>query len=370
MDLREKLAGHLYRSALALSPMSIPVARLAHPSGLTWELGTESVMFRIGGGPVQTVTIDGVLADLLADLAPFGVTTTFLDLDLLQVPTGALIKRPGSTASSDTDALEMFTSALWTILDAYAASLTDAEIDLVAALEQLYMNTADGELLDVWGGYFGIPRKPIEVLDDPAYYARIVREVLRPRVNRYAIEAAIFDDTGLQVSLREPHKDIFRLSVSPLSGDHHLQDGRFFTYNVFQPIYHSAMTVAQRARVLEIIERNRPAGCLIVGADVQPPIGYAEGGFGTQVSNAITLVNNLGFMSFSSGQLSASLALSNSRELINSDFKWTQKGKVVLIFGSENSMNLFVQRVWDGGIWNNDIWIKPSVSSVVTQHPA
>jgi hypothetical protein len=85
------------------------------------------------------------------------------------------------------------------------------------------MNTADGEILDVWGTYFGVARRSGE--DDEAYYNHIVREVLRPRVNRFAIEAAVFDDTGLLVSLFEPHRQIFRLSVSPLSSDHHLQDG-------------------------------------------------------------------------------------------------------------------------------------------------
>lgn len=368
MDLREKLAGHLYRSALALSPMAIPVARLTHPSGVTWQLCATQVKFSIGGGPTETVTNDGVLADLLADLAPFGITTTFLDEDLLQVPTAALLQKSGSSASSETDALEMFTSALWTVLDAYASELTDADVNLVAALEQLYMNTADGEILDVWGGYFGIPRKPDE--EDPTYYARIVREVLRPRVNRFAIEAAVYDDTGLLVSLREPHKEIFRLSVSPLSGGHHLHDGTFFTYNVFQPIYHSNMTLAERDRILAIIERNRPAGCLIVGPDVQPPIAYAEGEFGQSVSSTIQLTNNLRVMPFGIGQLSATLALSNTRELVNSQFHWTQSGEVAVSFGTESELDLFTARVWDGGSWDDGVWIRPSVFAVVTEEPA
>jgi hypothetical protein len=62
------------------------------------------------------------------------------------------------------------------------------------------------------------------------------------------------------------------------------------------------MTLEQREQVLAIIERNRPAGCLIVGADVQPPTGYVEGHFGQQsVSSGITLVDTLGVLAVPAG---------------------------------------------------------------------
>jgi hypothetical protein len=230
------------------------------------------------------------------------------------------------------------------------------------------MNTADGEILDVWGAYFGVARRGDE--DDEAYYNHIVLEVLRPRVNRFAIEAAVFDDTGLFVSLFEPHRQIFRLSVSPLSSDHHLQDGEFWTWNVFQPIYHSPMTLEQRAQVLAIIERNRPAGCLIVGADVQPPTGYVEGHFGQQLSSGITLVDTLGVLDFQPGLLSSTLFLSNYRERPNSSFVWTQSGQVgvgTVVDGTSGLLG--TPRSWTGS-WDSAAWNHPSVYGVVTQHPA
>jgi hypothetical protein len=49
MDVREKLASHLYRSALAVSPAAIVVARLTHPSGVTWDLGPGMIKVTIAG---------------------------------------------------------------------------------------------------------------------------------------------------------------------------------------------------------------------------------------------------------------------------------------------------------------------------------
>lgn len=365
-DVREKLAGHLYRSGLAVAPAPIVAARLAHASDLTWDLGGGVIKVTIGG-ITTSFTTDGSVADLLSDLLLVGVTSSAVDPVLSAVPAAALLEGWGSDASAEDDALRLFTTSLWALLDTYGSELNEAEVNLVAALDQLYMNTADGEILDVWSSYFAVPRKPDE--GDAAFYLRIVREVLRPRVNRYAIEAAIRDDTGLFVSLREPHREIFRLSVSALSGGHHLQDGSFFTWNVFQPIYHSPLTVAERDRVLAIIERNRPAGCLIVGPDVQPPIGYVEGSFGQSVGNAMTLVDSFGEMPFQPGLLSATLFLSNYRERPNSSFYWRTYGTVTRSDGVDSPLNLFAQRLWTGA-WDGSLWNRPSVFSVVTQHPA
>lgn len=366
MDVREKLAGHLYRSALALAPAPVTVVRLAHPQGVSWDLGPGLIKVTIAGVST-TFTTDGSVADLLSDLALVGVYATFTDNDLLSLPADALLQGYGSSASSEEDKLQVFSTTLWALLDAYGAELNTAEANLIAALEQLYLNTADGEILDVWGGYFGVARRADE--GDTAYYQHIVREVLRPRVNRFAIEAAIRDDTGLLVSLKEPHRQIFRLSVSPLSGDHHLQDGSFWTWNVFQPIYHSPMTLAQREQVLAIIERNRPAGCLIVGADVQPPAGYVEGSFGQTISSAHTLIDSLGEMPFEAGLLSSTLYLSNQRERPDAEFFWTQSGEIAQGDVVSDPLNLFTIRLWTGS-WDGEGWNHPSVYGVVTQNPA
>lgn len=367
LDVRERLARHLYPSGLALAPMPIPVARLTHAAGVQWVLGNSQIVVTIGSNPPQTLDASGSVQDLLNDLLDLGVTTTFTNPQLLAVPASALVWGNGSDANSASAALSLFSSSLWVLLDAYGVELNEAERNLIEALDQLYMDTADGEILDVWGGYFGVPRKSGE--QDEDYYPRIVREVLRPRGNRFAIEQAIFDDTGLYVSLREPMKEIFRLSVSGLSGGDHLQDGHFYTWNVFQPIYISPLSVSDRARVLAIIERNRPAGCLIVGADAQPPTGYAQATFAWRLSSQPMLVNDMGNMAYEAGLLSATLYLSNQRELVNTTFEWTQSGMVAVLDGTDQPLDLFSQRLWDGGIWDSSVWSTPSVSSVVTRNP-
>lgn len=366
MDVREKLASHLYRNALQVAPGAITLARLSHPLGATWDIGPGLIMTTYGD-QTRTFTTDGTFGDLLNDLGSVGFEAVEVDSAFLSVPAAALLHGFGSTSSSDENRLQLFSSTLWTLLDAYGLEVDEAEKNLVEALDQLYLDTADAEILDVWGGYFGVAREAHEL--DPDYYAHIVRETFRPRVNRYAIEAAIRDDTGLLVSLVEPHRKILRLSVSPLSGDHHLQDGTFYTWNVFQPIYHSAMTLEQRERVLAIIERNRPAGCLIVGAEVAPPTGYVEGDFGDTVASAITLVDTLGVLPFEPSLLSATLYLSNQRDRPDAQFVWTQSGEVFVSTVVDSELGLFTPRSWEGE-WDSSTWNTPSVYAVVTQNSA
>src|SRR3546814_4396237 len=54
--------------------------------------------------------------------------------------------------------------------------------------------TAQGEWLDELGGYYGVPR--IQGENDASYGPRIIAEVLRPRGNNVAMEAAIKVYTG------------------------------------------------------------------------------------------------------------------------------------------------------------------------------
>lgn len=352
MDVRERLSRHLYKSALSLDPVPAPALRLFHDDGLTWSIKDGFMSYSIANSPDQEIELSGSVLDLQDILEASGVTILFADAAMQNMPSNALLERDGSSASSTSNSLLMFSSPLWTMLDAYGLEINEADVNLLQAIDQLYLNTADGEILDVWGEKFGVPRETSEL--DQDYYARIIAEVLRPRNTRYAIQNAITDLTGFLVTLREPYREIFKLDFSALSDSDHFQDGVFFTWNVFQPIYHSVLSVEDRNRVLAIIHRNRPAGSMIVGEFVRPPIGYASGSFGTNTLSNVVAVFNLGEMDF-------------AEPFDTFYFQWTLLGDVTYLFGSDAPLGICEPLTWSAYSWNDMPWKKGSVSAVVTQ---
>jgi hypothetical protein len=78
----------------------------------------------------------------------------------------------------------------------------------------------------------------------------------------------------------------------------------------------------------------------------------------------------MGNMAYEAGLLSATLYLSNQRQLIETTFQWTQSGQIAHLSSTDQPLGLFGStRLWDGGIWDSSIWSRGSVSSVVTRNP-
>jgi len=87
-------------------------------------------------------------------------------------------------------------------------------------------------------------------------------------VNGFALEQAVRDLAGDEVVIDEPWKRMFALDVSALSGPDHLQDGRFYTYHVIQPVGQEG---TNWSRVYPILERNKAAGIDIYAPRVDFP---------------------------------------------------------------------------------------------------
>lgn len=365
IDTRERLSRHLYPSGLDLSPEGVVALRISHFLGLAWVVADDRLTVTIGGSsPLPSFPLTVSFAALSATLRAAGVRVDYANADLAARSAATLVSGSGTDATP----LVAFQSNLWALLDAYGVEVRSAETNLEAALAQLQVDTADGEFLDFWGEFFACPRLPGEA--DATYSARMVAEVLRPRNNRYAIENAVKDLTGALVSLREPWKEIFTLDSSAMSDVHAFQDGSFFTWNVFQPIFHSSVTAAERDRILAIIERNRPAGVLLVGATVQPPIAFAAKHFTPAGSAAVTVAINPVVAHYQPWHLSSSLSLSDATEDIGSAFKWTLSGNLHLIFGCDAPLGVIAATTsWSPDkVWGDFAWGKGSVVAVVTQH--
>lgn len=305
----------------------------------------------------------GSLVSMLA--AQPGYSVVYVDDSMLSVSARALMTGGGDQAESNGDHVHAFRSLLWSLLDAYSGPLDIADADIAAALRQAYLHSAEAEWLDLWGGYFGVRREAGEA--DARYVERIVREVLRPRNNAIAIQNAVAELTGHNVRLREPWREIFTLNESALSDTHHLQDGNFYTWNVFQPIYQSSPSPLDRDRILRVIHRNRPAGVLVVGDQTQPATMHGIANLAWVCGARKTAIYHFGHSHYRTDVLSSSLTLSDGRHDMPAQFWWRNHGTVGLRFGAD-PLGMFTPPYWEASGWKAKPWTSGGVRMVVTQH--
>lgn len=260
-------------SAFDKDPNAQIAFRMRHPAGLAWKVRDRVLTASTeAGAPLAVIalrekTIDGVV-ELLAAA---GCEIVYQSAEYSGRAADSLLAGSGRQSASDGDAFRVYDSTLYSMLDAYAQALEDADVDIAAAIRQLYLGTAEGEWIDEWGGYYGLQRDQGELDDD--YRVRILVETLRPRVNAIAIQKAVLDITGKRVKIYEPWVDLFILSGSDLSGAHKMHDGEFYTHNVIQP--QSAVPISWD-KPLEIIDRNRPAGTLMRPPVFKPATRFAS----------------------------------------------------------------------------------------------
>lgn len=276
MRLIDKLLSNLYRS-FGKDPGAAVALRARHAEIFVWRVqGRQLVAATAAGAPLATVGLNGIDMNGLADaLESAGCTIVYRDADLAGIAADTLLDGQGREDQSDGDALRCYTSPLWALLDAYSLALEGVGTTIDSALLQSRMHSARDEWLDYWGGHYGIDRGQRVLLgggfgspeDDTAYLKRIVDEVLRRRMNGVAIEDTIFDLTGETVELMEPWRKVFILDESPLSEDHRLHDGHYWTWNVIQPVIRGYSPAISVSEIMKIIERNRPAGVLTASLD-------------------------------------------------------------------------------------------------------
>lgn len=104
-------------------------------------------------------------------------------------------------SESDVGSIYAHRLMLMKLLDPMAAELSQAQLAVTAALDQMSIPTADGEWLDEWGNFCNTPRIPGE--SDASYWPRIIVEVLRPRANNIAIAMAIKEAFGQNVEVHD-----------------------------------------------------------------------------------------------------------------------------------------------------------------------
>lgn len=287
-------------SAFDKNPNAQIVLRIKHPAGVAWTVADRVLTLTTEAGALLGViplrdrtfiTVAGLIADT-------GCQVVYLNMDMAHRAADALLAGSARQSDSNGDALRAYDSILWSVLDAFAVVLEDADDAVVTALRQLYLGTASDELLEVWGDYFGVIRQADEL--DDAYRLRIIAETLRPRVNKYAIEDAVKAATGHTVELFEPWRKTFTLGESRLDGDDHIQDGAFWTHNVIQPV--TTEQVVSWPEILQVIERSRAAGTIVAPPRFEGRL-YADGSVHPTVLSAQEQVMSMQAFSDVNGRL-------------------------------------------------------------------
>jgi len=274
LDTRQRLASHLYPSAIDISPDAAVALRIGHASGLTWRVQGDRLYLTIGGQEVPPISLAKTIEELAAELESLGVIVRYVNNDFRHLSALSLINGSGSDRDSNSDQLKAFTSNLWVILDAYAVELDEAERQIGEAIAQLYLGTAEGEILDYWSEFFGVPRSVGESDDD--FRKRIIVEILRPKSNGIALENAASEIIGERVQMYEPWTDLLYLSESNLDA-HHTYDGGEWSPHVFRPIYRGRNNIKWHL-IIPVLERLRPAGVKMLDPEWVPDTRHIDAG--------------------------------------------------------------------------------------------
>lgn len=236
---------------------------LRHPEGARWRIDDGQLDVWAGDlHRVYDLSLWSVGA-LAAALQSEGFVVQQVNQRFAGMSAMVLVDGQGDQASSDGDHITAFTSLLWVLFSGHASQLDAMHYQIRQALLQMALTTADGQWLDLWGQLYGIMRLPGET--DAQYRARIPLEAFRLRVNPRAIEKAILELTGKNVSILEPWTSVFVLDDSELDGDDKTQDENHVGYFFIQP---RSLESIDWTDVLEVIERNRPAGVLMLPPEV------------------------------------------------------------------------------------------------------
>lgn len=253
-----RLLDYLHSAVFEKSPDAAIAFRMSREGGLIWSIADEVLSVRFGSSLQEYNLAEHTIGSLVAALAQQSIIITQLNTDLAGFRAIALVESQGNVAQVDGGLIFGFTNPLWGLYSAYSGELRLAKRQVYEALRQMVIGKAQGEWLALWGRLFGVPAKENET--ELSHQSRIPEEAFRFRVNKYAIQKAVKDLTGLDIRLRANWEKMFRLDSSRLSGGHRLVDGKAWRYGYLQP-YAKGLFDWQDA--LEIIDRNIAAGVVV-----------------------------------------------------------------------------------------------------------
>ena len=211
---------------------------------------------RTTGGLAPSVVIP-LEAHSLASLRTFlngvlGYTVTLRTEDSTRSAL-CLIEIPNGRDLLADSRLYAFTSLLWVVLSPLAWALEDLQERIKQGLAQMTLKTAEGLWVDLWGEqyYGGVYRLFAE--GDRHYADRIIREVLRWRLNRFAMAQIVWEELGIDASVTNLHDQAWVVGVTNFG----YLVGRKYARTTFEVVIHGVSE-----DLWFYVERNRAAGTL------------------------------------------------------------------------------------------------------------
>lgn len=199
MNLVQKLLGLLHR-VFDPDPEKFLALRILYDGdSMVWTVADSTLTTSVVGGSGGNLSINLVdytfrqLIDYIAAQTGYAVTTS-ASSERLSLSSRTLIDGTGNPATSNGDHLYAYSSLLWVFFGAVASELRAARAQIPQAIRQMTVTEASDDWIDELGGYYGVKRQQGE--SDASYGPRIIAEVVRPRCNNIAMEAAISLYTG------------------------------------------------------------------------------------------------------------------------------------------------------------------------------
>lgn len=199
----ERLIEYLYRS-FSKDPERFLALRIRSSSFLVWQVENDTLSLTTSLSTTVFNLADftlGSLCDAIAMVPSLTVEYLAQDSHLSAL---VLLNGSASQTESNGDHLYGYGSLLWSYMHPVAGELIEAETQIGNMIDQMSITTADGDWLDEWGDYFGIPRNLGE--PDAWYSNRMIVEILRPRGNNKAIELAMLERFGQVARIEDIHR--------------------------------------------------------------------------------------------------------------------------------------------------------------------
>ncbi|EAW2493088.1 hypothetical protein AXL65_02355 [Salmonella enterica subsp. enterica] len=249
----ERLLGHLHRAVFDTTADKVVAFTLDGPAGSKWIAKDENFDITFADGSTKHYDLNKfTIVQFMRQLRADGMTIDNINQETLYFSGITMLELSG--AAGKDNPITLYRDILHAIFGAYSREMRDAQQAVNDGINQMYIPTADDGFLDTWGKLFGVARNGD---DDPKYRKKIPKEAFRKRVNSYAIEQAVKDLTGYDITLEEPWRDIFRLDESYLSGPDRLYNGQDIGYFIVQPV---AFGNVDWGVIMPIIKRNLAAG--------------------------------------------------------------------------------------------------------------
>lgn len=258
----ERLLGHLHRAVFDTTADQIAAFYLDGPAGWRWDAQDENFDVFDAKGVMTRIDLNKhTMNTLAAALTALGMKVTRLDYDTRHYSGITMLELEGKAGKPQP--VMIYKDILHAIFGAYSREMRAAATAVDEGIKQLVIPTANDGFLNDWGRMFGVPRGN---KDDTDYRIDIPREAFRLRVNGYAIEQAVLDQTGYNITLEEPWRNIFRLDESQISGTNRFYNGDDIGYFLVQPV---SLTYVDWDLVIPIIKRNLAAGIVLLPQQVR-----------------------------------------------------------------------------------------------------